>query len=84
MSIFTTWNILGVVAIILIFFFFSKGKNAVRGGLSIGLVIGIILGLVYVFKGDGFNWNLFKKSIIVGTLLGGLAELVAMINKQKR
>ena len=63
--------------------FFSKAKNAVWGGLSIGVVVGIILGLVYVFKGSGFNWKLFKKALIVGVLLGGFAELIALIKKKK-
>lgn len=75
MPILDIWNILGIVALITLFTF-AKSKNAVWGGLTLGVIIGIIVALIYVFKGHGFEWSIIKKSVIIGTLLGVVAELL--------
>jgi hypothetical protein len=69
------WTILTMVALILLFLFFLKGPNAVWGGAIIGLIAGIIIALI----GDGFNWFIIYKYIVMGILMGGVAELFWLI-----
>jgi hypothetical protein len=65
-------------ALILLFLFFLKGLNAVWGGAIIGLIAGIIIALI----GDGFNWFIIYKSIVMGILMGGVAELFWLISSK--
>jgi uncharacterized membrane protein YagU involved in acid resistance len=76
------WNILGIVSILFLIIFFAKGKNALWGGLSIGVLIGLIIALVYVFKGQDFNWIILKKAAIIGTLAGLVAEMAGRLSKK--
>lgn len=76
------WNILGIIAIVLLIYFSFAGRNAVWGALTLGVIIGLITGLVYLIKGDGFNWQLLKKIAIVFTLLGVLFELIGRLKKR--
>ena len=72
------WTILTIVALILLFLFFLKGQNAVWGGAIIGLLAGIAIALI----GDGFNWLIIYKSIVMGILMGGVAELFWLISSK--
>jgi hypothetical protein len=72
------WTILSIVALIILFLFFLKGPNAVWGGATIGLIAGIVI----VFIGDGFNWFIIYKSIVIGILMGGIAELLGLISSK--
>ncbi len=72
------WTILTIVALILLFLFFLKGPNAVWGGAIIGLIAGIIIALI----GDGFNWFIIYKYIVMGILMGGVAELFWLISSK--
>ena len=80
MAIFDIWNILAIVAVITLFIF-AKGKSSVWGGLTLGLIVGIIIALIYVFKGHSFEWSIIKKSVITGTLVGVLAELLGRLSQ---
>jgi hypothetical protein len=72
------WTILTMFALILMFLFFLKGPNAVWGGAIIGLIAGIIIALI----GDGFNWFIIYKYIVMGILMGGVAELFWLISSK--
>jgi len=72
MTTFYIWQILGIVAIVLLVIFW-KNKNAVWGGLTLGIIIGIIIAIFY---GNGFDWHIIGKSAISGTILGFIAELL--------
>ena len=72
------WTILTMVALILLLLFFLKGPNAVWGGAIIGLIAGIIIALI----GDGFNWFIIYKYIVMGILMGGVAELFWLISSK--
>ena len=75
------WNILGIVSIVSLIIFYGT-RNAVWLIFSFGIIIALITGLTYLIKGDGFNWMLFKKIIIVATLLGLFVEITGrLINK---
>jgi Na+/proline symporter len=73
------WTILGIITIVLLILFWRK-RNAVWGGLTIGIIIGIIVALFYLFKGNGFNWFVIGKGAIAGTMLGFVAELLGKIS----
>ena len=74
-----TWNILTWIAILSLIVFFNKKKNAVWGGLFGGIFIGIIWALIFLLKGEGWQWKLFLHGIIIGVLLGLVAELLGKI-----
>ncbi len=80
----TTWTVLGISSIIAMLFTFSKGKNSIWGGLTMGVVVGLIIALVYLFKGDGFKWVTVAKAGIIGTLSGVVADLLGTLSSKKR
>lgn len=70
------WIVFLIIAFILLILFFSKGPNAVWGGITIGLLVGIVIAII----GAGFNWFTIYKSIVIGILVGGIAELLGLIS----
>lgn len=59
------------VSMILSFF---RGRNAIWGGATIGLIIGIIIA---VFQ--KFNWSIIGRAVIIGILVGVIAEVIGII-----
>ncbi len=79
MTNFDTWTILGIISVVLLLaFFFRPRRNAVWGGLTIGITVGLIAAIVFVFKGHGFDRQIVKKCAISGTIIGFFAELLGM------
>lgn len=77
-----TWNILGIIAILFLLIFF-RSRNSAWAFLTLGVVIGLIVGLIYLIKGDGFNWSLLKKIAVVSTLIGGVFEVLERLFLKK-
>jgi len=77
------WTILLIIAIISLVVFHS-GRNAVWGGLTIGVFIGFIIALISFFRGNGFQWSLIGKSMIVAALIGLVAELLGKLSGRMR
>ena len=77
---FDVWTILTIITIILLMAFWQE-RNAIWGGLTLGIVIGVIIVIFFAFKGNEFDWYIIGKSAIVGTWLGFIAEL-APIKKE--
>jgi 4-hydroxybenzoate polyprenyltransferase len=75
MTNFNIWVILGITAVILLIIYWRK-RNAIWGGLTLGIVVGFIVTVVFAFKGQGFDWSLIGKFTVIGTLVGFLAELL--------
>lgn len=73
------WILLGIIAAILLVVFWNR-RNAVWGGLTLGIVIGFIVAIFLTFRGSGFDWFLIGKIAIVGTLLGFIAELLGKVS----
>jgi len=71
------WTILGILAIVLLVFF-SKGRNAVWGGLILGILLGFAVVFFLVLKGDGFNWYFLARGATIGTLAGLASELIGI------
>ncbi len=78
-----TWIIFGIVSVALLIIFWLK-RNAVWGGLMIGIAVGIIITLFYLFKGNKFDWFILGKGAIVGIILGFIAELLGKISDKIR
>lgn len=72
------WIILGIISILLLVFYYNK-KNAVWGGLVIGIILGLITAIIMYFQGSGFNWSIIGKFVVVCTLIGFGAELLGKI-----
>lgn len=73
------WIILGAIAVILLLVFWRK-RNAVWGGLTLGVIIGIIIAGFFLLKGSGFDWYIIGKGAVSGALLGFGAEMLGKIS----
>jgi uncharacterized membrane protein YfcA len=78
------WDMLGIVALAILLVFLFKRKNAVTVAFAIGVLVALIAGLIYYFKGDGFNWILAKKMLILSILVGGVYRLVSYISNKTK
>jgi len=72
------WIILGIVSLFLLIPFWHR-RNAVWGGLTLGLIAGFIVAIFFIFKGAGFNWYIIGKGAIIGTISGFIAELLGTL-----
>ena len=72
------WIILSVIALVSLIAFFARGPNPIWGGATAGLIIGFIIALVR----DGFDLFVIWKVIVVGVILGILAELLARLGQR--
>jgi hypothetical protein len=70
------WTILTIVALILLVLYaIKKGRNAVWGGLTLGIIVGVLWKLI-----GRTNWHVVIKVADVGILLGFGAELLGMLS----
>lgn len=76
---FHIWTIFGVISIVLLIIFWRK-RNAVWGGLTLGISVGFIIAIFYLLKGTGFNWFIIGKAAVLGTMLGFVAELLGKVS----
>lgn len=74
------WYILGIIALVSLIIFW-KGKNAVWGGLALGIVGGIIVAIITVIVSNGFDFFTIGKGAILGTLLGAIVEIPGFLSK---
>ena len=82
MSFSNVWDILAVIAGISLVISFFMGKNAIWGTLTLGIIVAVIV--AFIFKESGFNWQLFKKVIIISILIGAFFELLGRLSKSKK
>ena len=73
------WIILIIIALIALILSW-KTKNAIWGGLTIGGVIGLVVAIVFLLIGKGFHWSFIQTGMIIGTLIGVLAECLARLS----
>ena len=77
------WNISGALAVLaLLVSFFIKGRNAIWGGLTLGIICTIVIYLIDFFTNEKMNWILAKKISIVLVLAGTFFEIAARLNKR--
>ena len=79
MTNFDIWKILGAISVILLIIFWRK-RNAVWGGLTLGVITGFIAAVYFFLWGSGFDRYLIGKFAVVGTLLGSIAELLGKVS----
>lgn len=77
------WIILGVIVVTLLFLYW-RTRNAVWGGLTIGLIVGVVISVVPLFGGGSFDGYIIVKGAIIGTILGLVAELLGKISDYLR
>lgn len=68
------WWVLGFLAVVILVAF-RRGRNAVWGTMTAGLIVGAVLGF---FVG----WNAIWQCAISGTLLGLLFELPSHLSRR--
>lgn len=69
------WKIFGIIIIVLLIIYWRK-RNAVWGGLTMGIILGLAVTIFYFFKGNSFSWFFIAKGAILGTMIGFVAELL--------
>lgn len=74
------WTILLILSIFILVVYWAKGRNAVWGGFTLGIIIGFIIAFVSVFGGSGFAWLTIERCAIIGTLFGFLSEILGIIS----
>ena len=74
------WIILGVISVVLLVVYF-RSRNAVWGGLTIGIIAGLIIAF---FSGEVFSWYTVGKITIVCVLIGFGVELLGKISDKMK
>ena len=69
------WKILTMIAAISLILSFFRGRNAIWGGATIGLIIGAIIALF-----QKFNWSITYKAVVIGILIGLIADLLGLFS----
>jgi hypothetical protein len=78
------WTALGILALVCLIVSFVIGKNAIWGGLTMGIIVALIVGVINLIMGNGFKWVLLKKILIIAVLAGGFFEVVGRLSKKKQ
>ena len=74
------WDILAVVAIILLIIYLPRWRNAVWGGATLGIILSLIIAIISTVSGRGFYWSVIVKGVVLGTALGLMAELLGLFS----
>ena len=78
------WNILTLIAIVLLIANFSRGRNSVWGGLTIGIVVGTIWAIVSAVLGNDFSTHTILRVVTIGVLAGFVADLIGKLSDKWR
>lgn len=78
----TLWLVLTIVAVVTLFIY-RGGKNAVWGGLTLGIVIGLIIAIVAAIGDGTFNAYTILKSAVIAIFLGVAAELLGKVSNSR-
>ena len=71
--------VFGIIAVGLLIAY-SQSKNAVWGGLTIGVILGFIVVAYQVISGIGFHWLIIVRCAMWGTLIGFISELLGKVS----
>ena len=78
------WTIFTILAAVLLVITFFKGQNAVWGGIFIGGFIGLVIAIIYAIRGSGFYFTTIGKGIVVGVIVGAVAELLGKVGDRMK
>ena len=70
------WNFLGLLAMLSLMISFTIGRNAIWGGLFVGLITSSLLAILSLVTGNGINLTLLKKWMVVMILFSTLFEII--------
>ncbi len=74
------WIILISIGIILALVYFGRGKNAIWGGITFGLILGIVLAIIK----PGFSWETVLKTVVLSEIITFSFEMLGvLVNKLK-
>ncbi|MDD5454899.1 MAG: hypothetical protein PHW62_05335 [Candidatus Ratteibacteria bacterium] len=77
------WIVLTIISAISLILYW-KGPNSIWGGLTLGVVVGFIWNIVSAIQGDGFHWSIIGKCVVVGVLLGVVADWLGRFSDYMR
>lgn len=69
------WWIVSAVGIAALKSYFFRGRNAVWGGATIGVLVGVVV----AFTRPGFDWEVIGHSAVIGAFVGLVAEFLGAI-----
>lgn len=69
------WWIVSAIGIAALKIFFFRGKNAVWGGATIGLLVGFVVAVIQ----PGFDWFTLGQATVIGAFVGLIAEILGSI-----
>lgn len=75
----TSWDILGILAVIFLIISLFIGKNAIWGGLAIGIVVAILGSLIRVLNGKVFTFLYIRRVLTCAILMAVLMEILSRI-----
>lgn len=71
------WYTLGFIAVFfLVLSGFHIGRKQIWGGLVYGIIVGLVVVIINLIIGNGFNWEVALKIIIVGVLAGSFFYVI--------
>lgn len=73
------WKVLVTISAISLLIFW-RGPNAVWGGITFGIFGGLIAAASIAFLGRGFHWPIVGKGVVIGVLVGVVAELLGKLS----
>ncbi len=76
------WNILGLIAILLLIVSFFIGKNSIWSGLTMGIILCVIFGIIALIVNGSINWGILKDILITVILLSRVFEIVGRLAKK--
>lgn len=79
-----TSNILSIIAIAFLIWSFFIGKNAIWGGLTLGVLIVVIIWIINAIQGSGFNRLLSQQILNYSVLVGALFEILGRNTKKRK
>jgi hypothetical protein len=74
------WWIISAVGIAALKAFCFRGKNAVWGGATIGVLVGVVIALIR----PSFDWEVIGHSAVIGAFAGLVAEELGWIGDRLR
>jgi len=74
------WSVLTIIATASLVISFSKGRNAIWGGATAGLLIALVVALTR----SPFDWSIILKGVVIGVLVGVAAETLGRLSDVTR
>ena len=77
----TFWDILGIIALLLLVVSLIDWRHSTWRGVILGLLISIMAIVTQMLSGNPVTWELPKKILIVSILVGGIFQIIGRFSK---